>query len=161
MKISPLTKPNPRAGNFAFTLAEVMVGIMVISLMGLSLYAGMTMGFQVTQLSRENLRATQIMLDSMEGIRLFNWNQLVYSNWIPATFTEYYYPLTNGLESHGITYKGTMSVTNVTLSPAASYSANMRALVVSVTWTNSGKQRVRTMTTYSARDGIQNYVYAN
>jgi len=161
MNIRPLTKPNPRAGNFAFTLAEVMVGIMVISLMGLSLYAGMTMGFQVTQLSRENLRATQIMLDRVEGIRLFNWNQLVYSNWIPSTFTEYYYPLTNLTESQGITYKGTMQVNNVTLSPAASYSANMRAIVVTVTWTNAGTRRTRTMTTYSARDGMQNYIYAN
>ena len=161
MKICLITKPNPRAGNSAFTLAEVMVGIMVISLMGLSLYAGMSMGFTVTKLSRENLRATQIMLDRMEGIRLFNWNQLVYSNWIPATFTDYYYPLTNATESKGITYKGTMVVTNVTLSPAASYSANMRALVVTVTWTNSGMRRTRTMTTYSARDGMQNYVWNN
>lgn len=161
MKIWQLTKPNLRAGNFAFTLAEVMVGTMLISLMGLSLYAGMSMGFAVTQLSRENLRATQIMLDRMEGVRLFNWNQLVYSNWIPSTFTEYYYPLTNLTESKGITYKGTMQVTNVTLSPPATYSTNMRALVVTVTWTNSGIKRTRTMTTYSARDGIQNYIYAN
>ena len=161
MKISPFRKPNHRAGRFAFTLAEVMVGIAILSLMGLSLFAGMTMGFSVTQLSRENLRATQIMLDRMEGIRLFNWNQLVYSNWIPSTFTEYYYPLTNLTESKGITYNGTMVVTNVTLSPAATYSTNMRALIVTVTWTNNGRLRTRTMTTYSARDGIQNYIYSN
>lgn len=159
MIINPSTKSHPLQA--AFTLAEVIVGLFILTLMGVSLYAGMSMGFAVTQLSRENLRATQIMLDKMEGIRLFNWNQLNYSNWIPSTFTAFYYPLTNGNESAGITYKGTMTITNVTLSPAASYSTNMRAIVVSVTWTNGGVRRVRSMTSYSARDGMQNYVYNN
>jgi len=29
----------------------------------------------------------------MEGIRLYNWDQLTASNWIPGNFTNYYYPL--------------------------------------------------------------------
>jgi hypothetical protein len=161
MKISLLTKANRRVGQLAYTLAEVMVGSLLLGLMMLSLYAGMSMGFSITQVSRENLRATQILLDRVEGIRLFNWNQLVYSNWIPTNFTEYYYPLTNATESRGITYKGTVAITNVSLTPAASYSTNMRAIVVGVVWTNNGVRRTRSMTSYSSRDGMQNYIYAN
>src|SRR4029434_4025566 len=95
-----------------------------------------------TKLSRENLRATQIMLERLEGVRLYNWNQLCYSNMIPTTFTTFYYPsVTNG-QSRGITYQGTMSVGAVGLNPSATYADKMRAITVALYWTNAnGKAR--------------------
>jgi len=123
----------------------------------------MSTGFALTQGSRENLRATQIMLEYMEGIRLYNWDQLTQSNWIPSTFVRYYYPLadTNSGESQGIPYYGTVTiVTNPVLNPTAVYSANMASITVNVNWTNAGYPHGRTMTTYVARNGIQNYVYS-
>jgi len=166
MNVAPATRQSPARGGSAFTLAEVLVSVAVMLIAFASLYAAMSSGFIVTKASRENLRATQIMLERLEGIRLYNWDQLCYSNMIPATFTTYYYPsITNG-QSKGITYKGTMSVGAANLNPTATYADRMRAITVTVYWTNtsfSGAARVhqRSMKTYSARDGVQNYVYSN
>ena len=146
----------------AFTLVEVMVSVALLALLFVSLYGGMSSGFALTQVARENLRSTQILVERMEGIRLYNWNQLVYSNWIPATFTAFYYPMTNSGESPGIMYSGTMTVTtNPTLNPPTTYGANMAAVTVKVDWVSAGVPRSRTMTTYVSRNGVQNYVYNN
>ncbi len=153
----------------AFTIPEVMMGVALMGIVFVSLLAGMSSGFSLTQGARENLRATQIMLERMEGIRLFNWNQLLYSNDLcPTTFSTNYYPLAGPGESKGITYYGTMMITNVNLSPSATYGTNMRAITVTLRWTNyyvgGGSNHIvhtRSMTTYSARNGIQNYIYNN
>ena len=143
----------------AFTLPEVLVGVAIVAVMFVTLYGGMTSGFAITQLARENLRGTQIMLERMEGIRLYNWNQLVYSNMIPQYFTNYYYPLASNGQSEGIPYFGTMTISNSALNPTATYSTNMRLITVSVLWTNGVMPRTRSMQTLVAQNGIQNYVY--
>ena len=157
---------NCRRAEAAYTLAEVIMGAMMVTITFISLYAGMSSGFAVTKVARENLRATQIMLERMEGVRLYNWGQLVYSNMIPLTFTNYYYPLTNAGESCGIPYVGTFTITNVRFpSPAPSYANKMRLITVQVWWTNSlGTNcvaRTRQMQTYVGAYGLQNYIYNN
>lgn len=150
-----------RRSQQAFSLIEVTIGVAIMAVLFISLYAGMTSGFAITQVSRENLRATQIMLERMEGLRLYNWEQLVYSNMIPTKFTNYYYPAgVNGVSTNkGIPYFGTMTVSNAPLNPSASYATNMRVITVSVTWQSGAVQRFRTMSTLTAKEGIQNYVY--
>ena len=163
MKFTQVARRNPRLRKLAYTLVEVIVCVALIVILFVSLYGGMSTGFALTQASRENLRATQIMLEYMEGIRLYNWDQLTQSNWIPSTFVRYYYPLanTNSGESQGLRYYGTVTiVTNPVLNPTAVYSANMASVTVAVNWTNASVPHSRTMTTYVARNGIQNYVYS-
>jgi hypothetical protein len=161
MKIT-LGQTKLRFRQIAYTLAEVMVACALLSVLFVALYGGMSSGFALTQVSRENLRATQILLERMEGVRLYNWNQLVYSNWIPATFTNWYYPMTNANESPGIAYVGRMRILpNPTLTPATTYSSKMCAVFAEVNWVSAGVPRRRTMTTYVARNGIQNYIYNN
>jgi hypothetical protein len=145
----------------AYTIIEVVMGAAILGLMLVSLYGGMSSGFAVTQLARENLRGTQIMLERMEGIRLYRWDQLIYSNMIPSSFVNYYYPLASSGESKGIVYSGKMVITNATLAPSASYSTNMRLVTVTITWTNGNIKRTRTMSTYVSKNGIQNYVFYN
>src|SRR5580765_8176934 len=156
MKFKQVARRNPRLRQLAYTLVEVVVCVGLIVIVFVSLYGGMSTGFAVTQASRENLRATQIMLQYMEGIRLFNWDQLVYSNWVPSTFVDWYYPLTNANNtSLGIPYYGTVTITtNPVMSPTAAYSVNMAQVSVNVTWTNAnGYPRTRSMSTYVARNG--------
>jgi len=165
MNVATTHPQSRKQGRSAFTLAEVLVAVALMSVAFVSLYLGVSSSFAITQLSRENLRATQIMLERMEGIRLYNWNQLVYSNMIPGNFVTYYYPGgTNGV-SKGIAYGGTISIGSANLNPTATYSNRMRGITVTVSWTNSsGGQRIvrqRSMTTYASRDGIQNYVINN
>lgn len=162
--------PNNRSaqsGQLAFSMVEILIGMAIMGVVFVSLFAGMSVSFASTQAARENLRATQIMLERMEGIRLHTWNQLIYSNMIPSTFQTSYYPLALSGQSTGITYFGTIEITNKPMVPPTTYSDRMRAITVTVYWTNyygNGRKtnalvRSRSMTTFTARNGVQNYVY--
>src|SRR2546422_288033 len=59
-----------------FTLIETVVGMGVIGVMVVSLYAALTSGVRTVQLAREDQRATQILVESMDQIRLFSWDQI-------------------------------------------------------------------------------------
>jgi prepilin-type N-terminal cleavage/methylation domain-containing protein len=142
-----------------FTLAEVVIAVGILGVSFISLYAGMSAGFAMTQVSRENLRATQIMVEKMEGIRLFNWNQVVSANLIPTNFTTRYYPKVGGVSANGITYSGAISVTNAVLTPAPTYVNNLRFVTVGVEWQSGDITRRRSMTTMVSKNGLQNYVY--
>jgi len=144
----------------AYSLIEVLVAVSLLSILFVSLYGGMSSGFAITRVSRENLRATQILIERMEGIRLYNWNQLLYSNWIPTTFTNWYYPLCSNGESPGIMYSGKMEITpNPTLTPVTTYSPRLASVTATVNWTSAGVPRTRSLTTYVAKNGIQNYIF--
>ena len=123
MKINLTQAADARRARLAFTLFEVCISVAILAVMLVSLYGGMSSSFSLIQSSRENLRATQIMLERVEGLRLFNWNQLVYSNMIPTTFTAYYFPLAAQGESKGCTYVGTVEISAPVMNPPATYSA--------------------------------------
>lgn len=168
MRIQTTQTPTARGARQAFSLLEVVLSAAVLSFMLVALYGGIASSFAIIQTARENLRATQIMLERVEGIRLYNWNQLVYSNMIPTWFTNYYYPLAAPGESKGVVYVGRMQVETLSLDPPATYSPNMRRINVTIYWTNYYGRgltqkivRTRSMVTYVARYGIQNYVYYN
>lgn len=145
--------------NSAYTLAEVMVAILILAIMMGSLYGGFSTGFSVIQVTRENLRATQIMLERMETIRLYRWDQITTANYIPKTFTNYYYPdgLANG--SAGVAFTGSVAIANMPISIPSAYTNNMRQISVSIGWKSGKTWRKRDMNTYVARYGLQNYVY--
>ncbi len=162
MKTRLFTNQGFRHSESADTLAEVMVGVGLLGLLFASLFGGMCRCTGLTQIAREDLRATQILLERIEGIRLFNWNQLVYSNNLcPATFTSSYCPIANASGSTGFTYYGTMVITNISCGPASSYSNQIRAIIVTLNWTNAGFSRTRTVTTCQAKYGAQNYAFNN
>jgi Tfp pilus assembly protein PilV len=150
-----------RGNQRASALAEVLVAVLVLAVMFATLYGGLSYGFAVTQATREDLRATQILVERMEGIRLFNWNQLTDTNLNPVAFTRNYYPMAKPGESKGVTYTGTVSVTDVDFSPAATYANQMKKISVTITWATGKVQHTRTMFTYAAKYGMQNYIYAN
>ncbi len=162
MKTSLAKTNRGRLRQLAYTLMEVMIATALLGILGIALYGGMSSGFAITQASRENLRATQILVERMEGIRLYNWNQLVYSNWIPTAFTNWYYPLSNPGESSGLMYVGSMRVRRYpSLNPGVTYGSRMCSVVASVEWVSGGVPRSRTLATYVAENGVQNYVYAS
>lgn len=151
----------------AYTLAEVSISTALILTVFTALYAGMTSGFAYTQVLRENLRATQIMLERMEGIRLYNWDTQLNSNsFLPSSFTAYYYPAVGTGVNAGVCYTGTLAVASVSLSPNPSYASDMRLVTVTVKWVSrfgpdNNLVRTRRMRTYVARYGLQNYIYNN
>jgi type II secretory pathway pseudopilin PulG len=162
MILSSAKRGKKGSAQAAFTLAEVVIAVGILGVSFVSLYAGMSAGFALTKVSRENLRATQIMVEKMEGIRLFNWNQVTASNMIPTKFTARYYPKVGSGQSAGVSYSGTITVTNLAsmnFYPSRSYDSNMRAVKVEVEWMSGDVRRERSMSTLVSKDGLQNYVY--
>jgi len=150
----------------AYTLVEVIVAILVLALMLISLYGGFSSGFAVVKLARENLRATQIMMQKMETVRLLKWSQLLdTNNFLQPAFQDYYDPSGTNANAFGAIYRGFVT-TNAATGVSADYAANMRAVTVIIYWTNYPRGltntpivRTRQMQTLVARYGMQNYVY--
>src|SRR2546423_14530314 len=109
----------------AYTLAEVLVAIFIISMMMVSLYAGFSSGFAIVKLSRENLRATQIMVQKLESARIFSWKQITNSAFLKTNFTDYYNPSGTNNNTAGALYQGVISVITPTNVPVA-YQGKMR-----------------------------------
>ncbi|HEV2436301.1 MAG TPA: prepilin-type N-terminal cleavage/methylation domain-containing protein [Verrucomicrobiae bacterium] len=155
----------PHLAQRAFTLVEAMCSAAIAAIVLLALFSGLNSGFTLTQMERENLRATQIALARMEGLRLYLWssNQLFNPQMLPNTFTDYYYPSGIGGFSSNTVYTGSVTIANVTLKPSASYSTNMQQVIVKVGWQDAFYGRTnyhtRTFNTYVARWGIQNYIF--
>lgn len=142
--------------NRGFSLIEAMVGMGIVGIVFISLYAGISTGVAIIQLARENLRATQIIVEKMETIRLCSWEQITSGTNLPPTFTEFYYP--KGLvNKQGITYYGTLTITNA--NTGASYDNDLRLVIITLYWTNGNVPRMRQMQTLVAKDGIQNYIF--
>ena len=159
------------------TLIEAIVSMGVFGISFVSLYAGMSMSFSIIGNARENLRATQIMVEKTETIRLFSWDQLNTAGFIPATFSATYSPagagagggyttgggtvatsqLTDTQAGGGLVYNGSVTIA---AGPAGySYSGDMRRINIAMTWTSGSKTHNRSMSTYVSRYGLQNYIY--
>ena len=159
MKVKYLFNPSRRLRRqlAAFSLTEVSVGMAVIGTSMMALFSGFTSGFFTMQMARENLRATQILLEKTETIRLYSWDQVNTPGFIPKEFETPYDP--NSTNS-GVIYKGTVDVVPVPAAyMATDYTHEMRMVTVSLNWKTGAIDRNRTFTTYIARNGLQNYVY--
>src|SRR5512146_1423868 len=129
------------ASQMAFALVEVVVGAGLLGIMMISLYGGMSSGFAVTQLARENLRATQIMLERMEGLRLYKWDQVTNTTLNPQLFYERYYPGASGIgTANGIIYTGQVQFATVDLT-GSTYESNMLKCTVTVQWVSGNVLR--------------------
>jgi Tfp pilus assembly protein PilV len=163
MQVNTLTS-NVR-GKAAYTLAEVMIAVFFISIMMVSLYAGFWSGFAIAKMSRENLRATQILIQKLEAVRIYNWTQINnQTNYTKTNFVDYYNPSGTSNGTYGAVYKGVCYVTTPTNLPAA-YNSKMREITLNLYWTNYLRSstnvivRSRQMKTYFARYGMQDYLY--
>jgi hypothetical protein len=139
-------------------MIEALVAMLMAGIMFTALYAGMHFGFRIIKLSRENTRATQIMIEHMEICRLYKWTDLtnvgVFLNTNPIAVP--YYPVGAGSSSIMFTSRVSLSV----FPSSASYAPDMRKLTVRVDWESTGDtNRSRTMSTYVARNGLQQYVW--
>ena len=138
-----------------FSIVEASVAMGIIGIVFVSLLAGFTAGFDVIRLARENVRASQILQEKAEMIRLYNWDQITNTGFIPTSFTNYFDP-TNA-STNGVIYLGKVTITNAPV--AEVYSNNLRQLIVSVTWTSGKIKRDRQLSTLVSRYGLQNYIY--
>ncbi len=144
-----------------YTLVEVLVAAAVLAIVMVIFSAGITGGYAIINTFRQDLRATQILTQKTEAIRLCTWSQL---NSLPTSFTDYYYSLGTTNTTANTTYAGTISVGAATnISSSATYYGNIDLVTIGVVWTNNfGGHAVvhsRQMQTLVAYYGLVNYLY--
>jgi len=196
MRTSNLIASSKRVGEKAFTLVEVLAASAIAAIVLAALFYGIEQGYSLTQTERASLRATQIILGRMEGIRLCRWGttnaneatQLFDTNYVPRTFVDYFYPVSlGGFAGTSITYNGTITIyTNNTsgannfafytytngafaLNTPPTYSNSLALVVISVSWQERHRNAsfattntyTRTMKSYIAEYGVQNYTIKN
>src|SRR5260370_36119128 len=93
MRTSIPSIPRGRGLARAFTLAEAMISVVVGAAMLPALYSSFTFGYGAVKLAREDLRATQILLQRMETLTLTSFSSIQ-----NGTMTQYSDPsgATNG-----------------------------------------------------------------
>jgi hypothetical protein len=117
-------------------------------------------GFALVTVTREDLRATQIMLQRMEAVRVSGYNQLTNATYYPATVTQYY-DEKGQTNARGVAYTVTHQIASgsgLTTALPPTYRSNVTEVTVGVSWTSGTTTRSRSMKTYVARYGLQNYV---
>jgi hypothetical protein len=151
---------SPRRRFAAFNLVEVMVAVWIIGLMIISLYGGFSYAFSEVRLSRENIRASQILAERMEVARMLNWDEVAnLPGYVPVTFTAPFNPggsRTNGTDG-GFSYSGKVSISKPVM--VENYANDLRMIQIQVTWTSGNVIRRRQMTTFVSQYGLQRYVY--
>jgi len=158
------TMDGPRQGSRrqrAFSLVETIFAIALLGLTAAALLSGLVSGFSTVEAQRESLRATEIMTEKLDTIRLYSWTQLDTPGFITNSFEVSFYPTNQlsgaGVGSPGITYTGTISITNPVMSET--YSNSLKLITVGVTWSSGARPRSGQMSTLVSQYGIQSFVY--
>lgn len=146
----------------AFTLVEIIIAVAIIGVSAAGLMGCFTGSFFIMRMARENQRATQILVERAEALRLFSWTDITNGN-LPLVQSNIYYDQ-SGYNNQGTQYTVTLSTNSpsfiapgVTAVPA--YNNNLIEINIAVNWTTDGIARTRNMNTLVAYDGVQNYVY--
>jgi type II secretory pathway pseudopilin PulG len=161
MRVKTSTLGVSVSGTRGATLVEILVAVGVLGILMVIFFAGITGGYAIINTFRQDLRATQILTQKTEAVRLCTWAQL---NGLPQSFTDYYYSLGTTNTTANTVYKGTISVTAATNIPnTATYYDRVKLVTVGVVWTNNfGGHPVvhnRQMQTVAAYYGLVNYIY--
>ena len=169
-------------GPAAYTLVEICVAIGLVALAAGALYSGMMYTAQLSNQTREELRATQIMLEKLETLRLYTWEQIgspfdpddpedpldpfdsedphtaddeAEPFVLPTTFTAKFTP--GSTNRSDLTYHGTLTLTNAGLTE--DYGVHLLRVQVGLRWTNANRRvQTRQMQTFFAKYGMQNNV---
>jgi hypothetical protein len=151
-------KTEKRRGVLGFTIIDAVMATLVLGVVGGAFCTSVSCGFIVLQTTREDVRATQVLTQKLEAVRLCTWSELA-----NFTFTENYDPL-NGTNKMGAIYYGNVTIGSATNIPnTASYAGNVALVTINLNWTNYNRgvaiPHNRQMQTQVARYGLQNYIW--
>ena len=149
----------------AFSLVEVLFAVAIVGSLMVSLYLAIASGVGIVQATREDLRATQILQEKMETIRLYTWEQINSNGFIPATFTAPFYA-TNIVSGNsnvyssmaGLTYTGSVTIVSLPFTDVA-YSNDLKQVNVTLQWISGKRLQSRDISTIVSHYGLQPYIY--
>jgi prepilin-type N-terminal cleavage/methylation domain-containing protein len=165
IKQGHLEQHRPIRWREGYTLVEVLFAIVIAAISASVLFVGFDNGFALLRTTREDLRATQILMEKTEAIRLMSW-QDVTNTANGLSFTISYYP-PGASNNQGTIYYGTVSSINAPANMQAAYQAdyknNIQLVTIDLHWTNYvGQTKVphaREMQTLCAQFGMQGFLY--
>lgn len=138
-------------------MVEVVVAVAIIAITFAGFYLNLSQGFATMDESRENLRATQILGQQMEIIRLYTWSEINSNGFIPASFTAPFNPLATQ-STNGPVYTARITITNTAMTE--SYASNHVLVTVTLNWTSANNiSHTRQMSTIVSQYGLHNYYY--
>src|SRR5216110_2852634 len=111
MQIKQIISARKRRLVAAFSLVEVTISLGVVGTIAGAMLTGIMGGFFTMKMARENLRATQILLEKVETIRLYDWDQINTPNFIPALFTNSYDPQVVAAD-RGLNYTSSVAISS-------------------------------------------------
>ena len=155
------------------TLIESIIAMALFSVIAVSLFAGISFGCVSARMAQQNLRATQILVDKIEMIRLYTWDQLNTPGYVPTTFTatdessgssalttSTSKGKSSGSENTdratGTEYSGTITISNAPLTE--NYSSKVKLVTVEVTWISGRIKKSRKVSAFIAMHGINTYI---
>lgn len=149
-----------KSKNRGATLVDALVAMAIFGVVAVALFAGVSFGFSIAGSTREELRANQILLEKMETMRLYSWEQINTPGFVPTKFTAFYYPPnlanTNG-QGAGVRYEGTVTISS---GPSGhTYSSGLRTVTVDLSWRSGDRVINRETSTLVSRGGLQRYIY--
>jgi len=133
---------------------EPLFAMVVVSVLIGALYAAMTSSVSLVRKCQENERATQILTEKTEVIRLYNWDQINNPTFVPTNFTLPFDPLATNSTAF---FTGKVSIAQAPISE--SYSNSLLAVTVRLQWTSGKILQTRKMSTYVAKYGLQSYIF--
>lgn len=146
----------------AFFLLEATIGMALLGLVFMALYTGLVSTTYSVHLSRENLRATQLMAEKLDTIRLYGWNKIALDQfYIPNAVIDV--PVYSDDPSQaGNNATPRLFNVEVFIEPAPitePYAVDLRMVTVKLTWQTGKMNRTRSMSTLVSRYGLFRYVY--
>ncbi len=129
----------------------------IVGIVVLAIYGGISAGITSIRMARENLRATQILLEKTESLRLYTWDQINAPGFVPRNFVVPYDATLTNTNGAGVLYYGAVTITRFPAS--VSYADDLRRVRVELNWKTANLPRTREILTYVSKSGIQNYLY--
>jgi type II secretory pathway pseudopilin PulG len=159
MRTASVIAVTNRARSRGFSLVEAVVGLALLGLVCMALFSGLCNSTFSVHLTRENLRATQIMSEKLDTIRLYSWKQLTNETYIREAFTAPLHPPDplSPSRTNSAVYNGSIFIESAPISE--SYGKDMRLVTVELKWKTGALERTRSMSTLVSRYGTYKYIY--
>src|ERR1043166_1310049 len=142
-----------------FTFLETLAAVAIFGVCFGALLEGLTWSVSSVKFARETVRATQIMEEKLDTIRLYSWDQITTPGFITNQFYAPSSPpgASSGANGLGVTYTGMIAFAGSPLTE--SYNTNILQITIDLYWPSSPQVRHAQMHTFVSKYGLQGYIY--
>ena len=116
----------------AMTILEVVMATGIIAVTGGGMISSINYGLWVMRMARENQRATQVMLEKLEAIRLYNWTRSPITGYVPRPSLHAYDPTSSSVSRHDLLRHLVHLEPRRFVGTTPNYSSSIRQFTVSV-----------------------------